>query len=65
VGGVYKQRFCSGVDFRVTSAMQNAVGLIPASALAIVTPFTVHDGVRAVIAVSGTVLLNATLAVSL
>ncbi len=65
VGGVYQQRFCGGVDFRVTSAMQNAVGLIPAAALAIVTPFTVHDGVRAVIAVSGMVLLNATLAVSL
>lgn len=64
-GGVYQQRFCSGVDFRVTSALQNAVGLIPAAALATVTPFTVHDGVRAVIAVSGMVLLNATLAVSL
>lgn len=64
-GGVYQQRFCTGVDFRVMSAMQNAVGLIPASALAIVTPFTVHDGVKAAIAVSGMVLLNATLAVSL
>lgn len=64
-GGVYQQRFCTGVDFRVMSAMQNAVGLIPASAFAIVTPFTVHDGVKAVIAVSGMVLLNATLAVSL
>ncbi|OBB98644.1 hypothetical protein A5782_23920 [Mycobacterium sp. 852002-40037_SCH5390672] len=64
-GGVYQQRFCTGVDFRVMSALQNAVGLIPASALAIVTPFTVHDGVKAVIAVSGMVLLNATLAVSL
>ncbi len=64
-GGVYQQRFCTGVDFRVMSGMQNAVGLIPASALAIVTPFTVHDGVKAAIAVSGMVLLNATLAVSL
>ncbi|RAV13411.1 EamA family transporter [Mycobacterium colombiense] len=64
-GGVYQQRFCSGVDFRVMSAMQNAVGLLPALAFAIVTPFTVHDGVKAVIAVSGMVLLNATLAVSL
>lgn len=64
-GGVYQQRFCTGVDFRVMSAMQNAVGLLPALAFAIVTPFTVHDGVKAVIAVSGMVLLNATLAVSL
>lgn len=64
-GGVYQQRFCKGVDFRVMSAMQNAVGLIPASALAMITPFTVHDSVKAVIAVSGMVLLNATLAVSL
>ncbi|OBI39794.1 hypothetical protein A5708_03130 [Mycobacterium colombiense] len=65
VGGVYQQRFCTGVDFRVMSAMQNAVGLIPASALAMVTPFAVHDGLKAVIAVSCMVLLNATLAVSL
>jgi drug/metabolite transporter (DMT)-like permease len=64
-GGVYQQRFCTGVDFRVMSAIQNAVGLLPALAFAIVTPFTVHDGVKAVIAVSGMVLLNATLAVSL
>jgi len=64
-GGVYQQRFCAGVDFRVMSAMQNAVGLIPAAALALVTPFAVHDGVKAVVAVSGMVLLNAALAVSL
>ncbi|KBZ69541.1 hypothetical protein K875_00259 [Mycobacterium [tuberculosis] TKK-01-0051] len=64
-GGVYQQRFCTGVDFRAMSALQNAVGLIPALALAAVTPFTVHDGIKAAIAVSGMVLLNATLAVSL
>lgn len=64
-GGVYQQRFCRGVDFRAMSALQNAVGLMPAAALALVTPFTVHDGVKAVIAVTGMVLLNATLAVSL
>ena len=64
-GGVYQQRFCAGVDFRTMSAMQNAVALIPAAALAILTPFTVHDARRAAIAVAGMVLLNATLAVSL
>jgi drug/metabolite transporter (DMT)-like permease len=64
-GGVYQQRFCAGVDFRTMSALQNAVGLIPAAALAMLTPFTVHDGRQAVIAVAGMVLLNATLAVSL
>jgi drug/metabolite transporter (DMT)-like permease len=47
------------------SAMQNAVALIPAAALAFLTPFTVHDAGKAVIAVAGMVLLNATLAVSL
>ena len=46
------------------SAMQNAVALIPAAALAALTPFAVHDGVKAAIAVGG-VLLDATLAVSL
>jgi len=65
VGGVYQQRFCAGVDFRAMSAMQNAVALIPAAALAILTPFTVHDAPKAAVAVSGVVLLNATLAVSL
>lgn len=64
-GGVYQQRFCSGVDFRAMSALQNAVALIPAVALAVVTPFGVHDVRQAAIAVAGMVLLNATLAVSL
>ena len=64
-GGIYQQRFCAGVDFRAMSAMQNAVALIPAAALAILTPFSVHDGAKAAIAVGGMVLLNATLAVSL
>ena len=64
-GGVYQQRFCAGVDFRAMSAMQNAVALIPAAALAILTPFSLHDGAKAAIAVGGMVLLNATLAVSL
>jgi drug/metabolite transporter (DMT)-like permease len=64
-GGVYQQRFCAGVDFRAMSAMQNGVALIPAAVLAILTPFAVHDAVKATIAISGIVLLNATLAVSL
>jgi drug/metabolite transporter (DMT)-like permease len=64
-GGVYQQRFCAGVDFRAMSAMQNAVALIPAAALAILTPFAVHGAAKAVVAVAGMVLLNATLAVSL
>ncbi len=64
-GGVYQQRFCAGVDFRAVSAVQNAVGLLPAAALAACTPFTVHDAGKAAIAISAVVLLNATLAVSL
>lgn len=64
-GGVYQQRFCTGVDFRTMSAMQNAVALVPAAALALLTPFTVHDVRQAAIAIAGMVLLNATLAVSL
>ncbi|MCV7352688.1 DMT family transporter [Mycobacterium parmense] len=64
-GGVYQQRFCAQVDFRAMSAMQNAVALIPAAVLAGCTPFAVHDGPKAAIAVAGMVLLNATLAVSL
>ena len=64
-GGVYQQRFCAGVDFRATSALQNAVALLPATALAFLTPFAVHDAMKAALAVAGIVLLNATLAVSL
>lgn len=64
-GGVYQQRFCAGVDFRAISAVQNAVGLVPAAALAAFTPFTVHDAAKAAVAVGAVVLLNATLAVSL
>jgi drug/metabolite transporter (DMT)-like permease len=64
-GGVYQQRFCAGVDFRATSAVQNAVALVPAAALAALTTFAVHDAVKATVAIGAVVLLNATLAVSL
>lgn len=42
-GGVYQQRFCSGVDFRATAALQNGVALLPVAVLATVMPFTVTD----------------------
>jgi drug/metabolite transporter (DMT)-like permease len=64
-GGVYQQRHCAGVDFRAMGAVQNAVALIPAAALALLTPFAVHDTAKATVAISAMVLLNATLAVSL
>jgi drug/metabolite transporter (DMT)-like permease len=64
-GGVYQQRFCSGVDFRVTSALQNAVALLPVAVLATVMPFTVHDPWKAAGAVAAVVLLNATLCMTL
>ena len=65
VGGVYQQRYCGGVDFRAMSAVQNAVAFIPAAVLATLTPFAVHDAVKATVAISAVVLLNATIAVSL
>ena len=64
-GGVYQQRFCADVDFRVSTAIQNAVAFIPALVLTLVTPFAIHDGMKATAAVAGVVLLNATLGVSL
>ena len=64
-GGVYQQRFCADVDFRATSAVQNAVALVPAAVLACLTPFAVHDSAKAAVAVAGVVLLNAALGVSL
>jgi drug/metabolite transporter (DMT)-like permease len=64
-GGVYQQRYCTGIDFRAMAAVQNAVALVPAVALTLLTPFAVHDAVKAAFAVTAMVLLNATLAVSL
>ncbi len=64
-GGVYQQRFCADVDFRASTAVQNAVALVPALALTFATPFVVHDVPKAVFAVAGVVLLNATVGVSL
>jgi drug/metabolite transporter (DMT)-like permease len=64
-GGIYQQRFCADVDFRATAAVQNATAVLPAVILAALTPFAVHDPVKAVFAVSAVVLLNSTLAVSL
>jgi drug/metabolite transporter (DMT)-like permease len=64
-GGIYQQRFCTEVDFRATSALQNAVAIVPAAVLATLTPFAVHDAVKAAVAIAGIVLLNATLAVTL
>jgi drug/metabolite transporter (DMT)-like permease len=64
-GGVYQQRFCADVDFRASTAIQNAVAFVPAAILAATTHFVVHDALRAALAVAGVVLLNATLGVSL
>jgi drug/metabolite transporter (DMT)-like permease len=64
-GGVYQQRFCAGVDFRATAALQNAVALLPVAVLATVMPFTVTDPWKAAGAVAAVVLLNATLCMTL
>ena len=64
-GGVYQQRFCSDVDFRAATAVQNAVALLPAAVFAALTPFAVHNAKHAVAAVAGVVLLNAALGVSM
>lgn len=64
-GGVYQQRFCRGVDFRATAAVQNAASLVPVAILAAVMPWTVTDVRTAVLAVGAVVLLNATLCMTL
>jgi len=64
-GGVYQQRFCSGVDFRATAALQNGVALLPVAVLVTVMPFTVTDPWKAAGAVAAVVLLNATLCMTL
>ena len=64
-GGVYQQRFCTGVDYRVVAALQNAASVIPVALLAALMPWTVTDPWRAVGAVAAVVLLNATLCMTL
>lgn len=64
-GGVYQQKFCSGVDFRATAALQNAACILPVVALAAAMPWTVNDPWKAVGAVAAVVLLNAVLSMTL
>jgi drug/metabolite transporter (DMT)-like permease len=64
-GGVYQQRFCADVDFRASTTIQNAVAFVPAVIFALTTHFAIHDPVRAAFAVTGVVLLNAVLGVSI
>jgi drug/metabolite transporter (DMT)-like permease len=64
-GGVYQQRFCADVDFRASTTIQNAVAFVPAVIFALTTHFAIHDPVRAAVAVTGVVLLNAVLGVSI
>ena len=64
-GGVYQQKFCSGVDFRATAALQNAACILPVVALASVMPWTVTDAWKAAGAVAAVVLLNAVLSMTL
>ncbi|MGO4442875.1 DMT family transporter [Mycobacterium sp. 2YAF39] len=64
-GGVYQQKFCSGVDFRATAALQNAACIVPVVALAAVMPWTVTDPWKAAGAVAAVVLLNAVLSMTL
>ena len=64
-GGVYQQKFCSGVDFRATAALQNGVCIVPVAALAAVMPLTVTEPVKAAVAVAAVVLLNAVVSMTL
>jgi drug/metabolite transporter (DMT)-like permease len=64
-GGVYQQKFCSGVDFRATAALQNAACIMPVVALAVVMPWHVTDPRQAAGAIAAVVLLNAVLSMTL
>ena len=64
-GGVYQQKFCSGVDFRATAALQNAVCVGPVVVLAALMPLTVTNPWKAAVAVAAVVLLNATLSMTM
>jgi drug/metabolite transporter (DMT)-like permease len=64
-GGVYQQRFCGDVDFRVTATLQNAVCVGPVIALAAWSPLSIHNAWHAAGAVAAVVLLNATLCMTM
>ena len=64
-GGVYQQKFCRGVDFRATAALQNAVCVVPVVVLAALMPLTVTNPWKAAVAVAAVVLLNATLCMTM
>jgi drug/metabolite transporter (DMT)-like permease len=64
-GGVYQQRFCADVDFRVTATLQNAACVGPVAVLASLSPVAVADPWRAAVAVAAVVLLNATLCMTM
>ena len=64
-GGVYQQKFCRGVDFRVTAALQNAACVGPVVVLAALMPLTVTNPWKAAGAVAAVVLLNATLCMTM
>src|ERR1700692_1529080 len=64
-GGVYQQRFCAGVDFRVTATLQNAACIGPVVVLASFWALTLHNPSHAVAAVAAVVLLNATLCMTM
>ena len=64
-GGVYQQKFCRGVDFRATAALQNAACVAPVVVLAALMPITVTNPWKAAIAVAAVVLLNATLCMTM
>ena len=71
-GGVYQQRFCADVDFRVTATLQNAVCVAPVAVLASLSPLTVHNPPQAggtprhtAATVAAVVLLNATLCMTM
>lgn len=64
-GGVYQQKFCTGVDFRATAALQNAVCIAPVAVLALVMGWSVADPWKAAGAVTAVVLLNAVVSMTL
>ncbi|MBV9514678.1 MAG: DMT family transporter [Mycobacteriaceae bacterium] len=64
-GGVYQQRFCADVDFRVMATLQNAACVGPVLLLASLSPVKISNPGHAVAAVAAVVLLNATLCMTM
>ncbi|MGC4933887.1 DMT family transporter [Gordonia sp. DT30] len=65
LGGLYQQRFCGSVDLVAGNSIQLGVALIPTAALALATPQTISDPLRAAWVLPTMIILSSMVATTL